>query len=197
MALRILGLHLVAKEVGILTKTGPCIIIANHQHLLDLFIFGSLFPPRTVTIGKKSLILIPIFGWAYWLAGNLLIDRKNSEKAKMKMQEAERLVIRKKLSIFICPEGTRSHGKGLGPFKKGAFHLAVDSGLPLAPVVVSSYFGKTNFWRWRSGTVIVECLNPMMTKGLGPDAVAIVLEKAHAQMKVAIERLDRELSSDC
>ena len=91
------------------------------------------------------------------------------------MQDAESLVSEKKVSFWIFPEGTRSREGPMGPFKKGAFHLAVGTGLPLVPVAISSYYKKLNLWRWRSGTILVECLEPIPTRGLGGDAVEELL----------------------
>src|SRR5436305_2022948 len=66
-ALRLLGIKLVVRHQERLHSDRPRILLANHQHIFDAFVFGSFFPEQTVTIGKKSLRFIPIFGWVYWL----------------------------------------------------------------------------------------------------------------------------------
>ena len=126
---------------------------------------GQFFPPRTTTIGKKSLRWIPVWGWVYYLGGNLLIDRGRHDRAMGTIQDAETLITEKRVSIWIFPEGTRSRGKEMGPFKKGAFHLALGTGLPLVPVTISSYTKRLNLWRWRAGTVLVDCMDPIPTRG--------------------------------
>ena len=63
-------------------KRGQAIYIANHQNNWDLFTVSSAVTPKVVTVGKKSLAWMPLFGQLYWLTGNILIDRANKTKAK-------------------------------------------------------------------------------------------------------------------
>lgn len=166
----------------------PCVYISNHQHLLDLFTFSYTLPTRTLTLGKKSIRWIPIFGWLYWFGGHLLIDRKNNERAVATMKEAAERLRESRFSLFVFPEGTRSRGKGLGPFKKGAFRLAVDTGFPIVPIVASTYFGKLQLGRWNAGTVVMKVFPPIPSQGRDADAL---LEESRRQMVAAIEELDR------
>ncbi|MCG8613423.1 MAG: 1-acyl-sn-glycerol-3-phosphate acyltransferase, partial [Pseudomonadales bacterium] len=92
--IRLLGLKLRIQGQEHLSKE-PCIYVANHQDNLDLFVFGSMVPPRTVTIGKKSLKFIPFFGQLYWLAGNILIDRESPKKAMVMMDKMTRNAVTK------------------------------------------------------------------------------------------------------
>lgn len=84
-ALRILGLTAQFDVHTFDQLTSPCVIVVNHQSNYDLFVLGSVVPYRTVTIGKKSLRWIPIFGQIYWLAGNVLIERGDAAQAKQAM----------------------------------------------------------------------------------------------------------------
>lgn len=86
------------------------------------------------------------------LSGSVFINRRNNKSAITMMQQAGDEMKRKKLSLFIFPEGTRhlSDEPELLPFKKGAFHLAVQSGCPIIPVVCENYsklVKKNKFWR--------------------------------------------------
>src|SRR5690554_2495770 len=63
-------------------QRGQAIYIANHQNTLDLFTVSAAVTPKVVTVGKKSLAWMPLFGQLYWLTGNILIDRANKSKAK-------------------------------------------------------------------------------------------------------------------
>jgi 1-acyl-sn-glycerol-3-phosphate acyltransferase len=60
---------------------GQHVYVANHQNNWDLFTVSSAVTPKVVTVGKKSLAWMPLFGQLYWLTGNILIDRANRSKA--------------------------------------------------------------------------------------------------------------------
>jgi 1-acyl-sn-glycerol-3-phosphate acyltransferase len=194
-ALRILGIKLEKRGMENLVLDGPATLLMTHQGLLDMFLFGPILPKPTIVIGKKSLRWIPIWGWLFWLAGNLLIDRGNNEAAVNTMRRAKSLLVKNKTSIIVAPEGTRSRGRGLQPFKKGPFYLAIESGFPVVPLVASSYYGKMNYWRWRAGTIIVEALQPISTDGMTQNDVARLRDEAHARTKVALDCLDAEIAS--
>jgi lysophosphatidate acyltransferase len=124
-----------------LSKTRPAIFIANHQTELDVLLLGCMFPKYCSVTAKSSLKNVPFLGWFMRASGTIFIDRKNSKDAREAMKGAADEIQKKKQSVFMFPEGTRSYAKepGLLPFKKGAFHLAVQAGVPIVPVVVSNY----------------------------------------------------------
>ena len=124
-AMWILRLNVKADVDSLRNKPGTCVIIANHQSNYDLFVFGNVVPHRTVCIAKKSLKWVPLFGQLFWLAGNVLIDRGNAHKARRAMLTTTHTLQHEDTSIWVFPEGTRNLGKGLLPFKKGAFHMAI------------------------------------------------------------------------
>jgi 1-acyl-sn-glycerol-3-phosphate acyltransferase len=188
VSLWILGIKLERRNRSRFDTSRPCVFIANHQSLIDVFIMGSVMPHRTVTVGKKSLIWIPLFGWIFWLSANLLIDRARRDKAIGTMQKAEDMVKEKGLSVIVAPEGTRSGKGGLGPFKRGAFHLAQNTKLPLQPVVISS-FANLNFWKLSAGRVIVEAIEPIPTIG---KSIEQMMEESHVAISAAYEKLSRE-----
>jgi 1-acyl-sn-glycerol-3-phosphate acyltransferase len=195
LSIKILGFELESRNLERLEENQPCVYVGNHQDILDLFILGSIQPRRTVSIGKKSVKWIPIFGWGYYLAGHHLIDRKVHSKAMKVMNKTLDVIKRDRKSIFLFPEGTRSQGKGLLPFKKGAFHLALQAGVPIVPVVASSYIKHIDLNRWRTGKVLVEVLPPVPTEGLTEEDIDTLISKTRSQMEEAIARLDREIES--
>jgi putative phosphoserine phosphatase/1-acylglycerol-3-phosphate O-acyltransferase len=91
--------------------------------------------------------------------------------------------IRSGISLAIAPEGTRSATPTLGRFKKGAFHIAVEAGVPVVPVVIRN--AGEIMWRAslvaRSGTVDVAVLPPVPTDGLGPDDVDGLCDRVRRQ----------------
>ncbi|CZT48755.1 related to sn2-acylglyceride fatty acyltransferase [Rhynchosporium secalis] len=155
-----------------LNKTRPAIFIGNHQSELDVLMLGCIFPHHCSVTAKKSLKRVPFLGWFMSLSGTVFIDRANSTNARHAMAGASGEITREKQSVYMFPEGTRSYAKEpmLLPFKKGAFHLAVQAGVPIVPVVVANYSDVLFVpeWRFQSGNIAVKVLKPIETKGLHP-----------------------------
>ncbi len=191
-ALRLFGLDLQLQDEALRNLGRPCVIVANHQSNFDLFMFGCAVPPRTATIGKKSLRWIPIFGQIYWLAGNVLIDRGNAAKAKQAMLQTTATLQQNNTSIWVFAEGTRNHGKGLLPFKKGAFQMAITAGVPIVPLCCNTYRNSMRLNRWHSGTLIIRALPPIPTAGLTLEDMPGLMERCRAQMVACIASLDAE-----
>ncbi|MFK0343632.1 lysophospholipid acyltransferase family protein [Pseudomonas asiatica] len=184
----------VKAEVGPLWDQPPgCVIVANHQSNFDLFVLGQVVPQRTVAIGKKSLGWLPLFGQLFWLGGNVLVDRKNAYQARKAMQKTTR-VLQDDTSIWIFPEGTRNPGEHLLAFKKGAFHMAIEAGVPIVPVCVSRYAGRLSLNSWRQRTVIVRSLPPIATAGMTLQDLPALIEQCREQMQQCIDRMEGELA---
>ncbi|MFA0053779.1 1-acylglycerol-3-phosphate O-acyltransferase [Vibrio echinoideorum] len=171
---------------------GQHVYVANHQNSWDLFTISSAVTPKVVTVGKKSLVWMPLFGQLYWLTGNILIDRANRSKAVGTIDQVVTSLKESDVSVWMFPEGTRSRGRGLLPFKTGAFHAAIGAGLPVIPIVCSSTGGvKLN--RWNNGHVIVEMLPPISTEGYDKSNVRQLANQAREQMAAKLEELDKEV----
>lgn len=185
----ILGIKSVFKNPQMLHQMRPCIFISNHQSNIDAWTITANHPGRTITMGKREIAFIPFFGWLYYLLGHILINRKNKRGSQGTINRLGEYLIKKNLSIWILPEGTRSKGRGLLPFKKGPFHLAVNAGLPIVPVAISSY-KNLNLNKLRSGTVLFEALPLVETKNANINEIT---QKCHDMIKKTIERLDEEV----
>jgi 1-acyl-sn-glycerol-3-phosphate acyltransferase len=138
--------------------------IQNHTGTLDLFLAMQLCPaPGSGTL-KKEFLRIPFIGLGYRLSGHLLIDRQDRDRSISAMNAISELVRSEGISIWILPEGTRSRDGRLQPFKKGFAHLALQTRLPIVPVVVHDGH---RFWprglTVRPGCVRVEVLPPIPT----------------------------------
>ncbi|EEX95251.1 1-acyl-sn-glycerol-3-phosphate acyltransferase [Vibrio orientalis CIP 102891 = ATCC 33934] len=190
---RVFGIKLELRLPEDAYQRGQHIYIANHQNNWDLFTVSSAVTPKVVTVGKKSLAWMPLFGQLYWLTGNILIDRANRSKAKGTIDQVVDQMKQSDVSVWMFPEGTRSRGRGLLPFKTGAFHAAIAAQLPIAPIVCSSTAGiKLN--RWNNGHVIVEMLPAVSTEGYGKESVRELANECREQMKAKLEALDHEVA---
>lgn len=171
-----------------------CIIICNHQSNYDLYVLGRIVPPRTVSVGKKSLKWLPFFGQQYWLAGNMLLDRSNPMRSRKALHATTDALKNRDTSIWIFPEGTRNHGKGLLPFKKGAFQMALAAGVPIIPVCVSSYPRHIDVKRWRGSEIRLRSLAPIATTGLTHQDLPQLMKDCREQMQACIDELDRQIN---
>jgi lysophosphatidate acyltransferase len=119
----------------------PAVFLGNHQTELDVLMLGCMFPKYCSVTAKASLKKVPFLGWFMALSGSVFLDRANSKDARQAMQGAANEIRNKRQSVYMFPEGTRSYSKEpmMLPFKKGAFHLAVQAQVPIVPVVAANY----------------------------------------------------------
>jgi 1-acyl-sn-glycerol-3-phosphate acyltransferase len=188
----IFGIKLIVRSVNSQSET-PKVIIANHQNTFDVITISAAIHRNTVSVGKKSIIWIPFFGLLYWLSGNILIDRKNKNSAKNTINQVVDRIKKNQLSIWMFPEGTRSNGKGLLPFKMGAFHTALKANVPIVPIVLSTTTGfKLN--RLNNGYAIVESMPAIATQNYHLDEIKQLADKCHKLMSDKIQALDSEIN---
>ncbi|WP_094751625.1 1-acylglycerol-3-phosphate O-acyltransferase [Psychromonas sp. CD1] len=172
---------------------GPAVYIANHQNSYDMLITTGAVQPKSVTIGKKSLVWIPLFGLIYWLTGNILIDRDNQKKSKKTIKDVIQKMHDEQISVWIFPEGTRSNGKGLLPFKMGAFHTALQAKVNIIATVISSTHQQVKLNRWDNGEVIVEMLDPIDITQYNKREIRRLMNDSHALMLKKYEQLNKEV----
>jgi lysophosphatidate acyltransferase len=108
--------------------------------------------------GKKELQWVPFFGLFMMAGGNIFLDRRNPQIAVQSLREAGETMKRRKTSVWIFAEGTRTlqQEPTMKPFKKGAFHVAVQSGLPIVPVVCENYWRLYRPGVFESGTLKIK-----------------------------------------
>ncbi len=191
---KVFGITLEFRGPEDLRHLGQSIYVANHQSNWDMITVAHAVTPNVVTVGKKSLLWLPLFGQLYWLSGNILIDRANKAKAKGTIDQVVNNIKNSKASVWMFPEGTRSRGRGLLPFKTGAFHAAIGAGVPVTPIVCSST-SHLKLNRWNNGHVIIEMLPPISTEGYGKDKVRQLANQCHDQMKEKLAQLDAEVKA--
>lgn len=174
----------------------PVIFMSNHQSNFDVLTYSRINAKNCVTIGKKSLRKIPFFGTIYWLSGNILLNRSKKKSAKQTMVHTASIIKKKKVSIWVMPEGTRNHGKGLMTFKKGPFYTAVHAGVPIVPVAISSYYKFLDFNKIFGNKIVVEALEPIPTVGLTESDIPELLSKVKAAIEAGIIKIDSEIEKE-
>ena len=171
-----------------LSHDRPQIIASNHQSWYDVFALATVIPQQYRFIAKAELRRIPIFGLAWESAGHISIDRKDRGKAIRALDEAAALMRRDNSAIVIFPEGTRSPTGELLPFKKGAFMMALRTGIEIVPAAVlgTRAVQKKGDWRVHAGQIIVR---------FGPPIDSSRFDEAHREelMLAVREPIERML----
>jgi len=176
-----------------LTKHQPCIFLNNHQHTIEAAIIAEVYPPRTVVVAKMGLRKIPIAGWIFEKAGNVFIDRSDLDQSIRAMSELAETMRREKVNLWIFPEGRLNTDRvGLGPFKKGPFHMAIQLQAPLVPVVFSPSYCLLDAIAGHaySGKVWIKVLEPIPTAGLTEEDVEELRDIAYERMQAAYHELE-------
>jgi 1-acyl-sn-glycerol-3-phosphate acyltransferase len=111
------------------------VLMSNHQSLYDVPVIYQALARRIRMVAKQELFRVPIWGRAMRRAGFIALDRQSRERSRSSLM-ASADVLGQGTSIWIAPEGTRSRDGALGEFRKGGFHLALQSGCRILPISV-------------------------------------------------------------
>ena len=188
----LLGLEIEVRIPEEVKKLGSAVYVANHQNTYDIFTISSAVRPNTVSVGKKSLQWIPFFGQMYKMTGNILIDRKNTSKAMDTITITAKNIKEKNMSVWLFPEGTRSNGHGLQPFKTGAFRTAAIADVPIVPICLSNIHEKIKLNRWNNGKLIIEFLPPIYITDDNRDNIRKLTNETHDLMLDKINQISNE-----
>jgi putative phosphoserine phosphatase/1-acylglycerol-3-phosphate O-acyltransferase len=134
LATSLAGIDLRVEGEAHLWSHRPAVFIFNHQSALDAVLMVKMLRRDVTGVGKKEIRRNPIFGPLFGAAGVVFVDRADSGKAIEALEPAVE-ALRQGRSLVIAPEGTRSPTPRLKRFKKGAFHMAMQAGVPIVPVV--------------------------------------------------------------
>jgi 1-acyl-sn-glycerol-3-phosphate acyltransferase len=190
--MRLSGVTLLEQNASTLAGRKPRVVVVNHQSSFDLIWGASIIPEGALAVGKKELLWIPFFNLLWWAVGFKFLNRQNQKKAHATMRLLARIVQEEKRSLFIAPEGTRSPSKDMGGFKMGAFHVALETGASVYPVVASGVFEiwPRTAWFPRSGTIIIKYLPPVSTQEWTVENLRTHVKDLHEQMERAFEELE-------
>jgi len=174
------GIRVQAEGPGLNSTHDGCVLVGNHQSLLDIPILCAAHPKAFAFFSKKELLYIPFFGWVAWLCGTVYVDRKKGVRDDNALH-AIRSVLRNGGSVAIFPEGTRSKDGKLGVFKRGAFVMAIETEAPILPFVIlgSGELLPKGRFATRSGEARVWIGEPISTKGMSSDDRFALAKRVH------------------
>ncbi len=161
----LIGLKLNISGEDNLWKQRPAVFIFNHQSKADVVIVARLLRRDIAGVGKQEIKKMPLIGKVLELGGVVMIDRANASSAIEAMTPLVAAMRDEGKSVVLAPEGTRSVSPRLAPFKKGAFHLALQAGVPIVPIVIRNAgdVAPKGDFVFRAATVDVEVLPPVDT----------------------------------
>jgi 1-acyl-sn-glycerol-3-phosphate acyltransferase len=167
------------------------IFTPNHQSLIEVPLFVAYLGRNPAYLGKKEVFKYPIFGYGIRLIGMVPVDRSNSpaavESAKLATEN-----LRRGKSFVVYPEGTRSRDGNMLPFKKGAFMMAIDAGVPVVPVTVSGaskIMPKAQVKVFPS-TVRITVHEPISSAGYSKENVVELMERTRAKVFSALDEAE-------
>jgi len=169
------------------------VFVANHWSYLDAAPLFAFTGRRMGMVAKKELLNAPILGYGMGFVNVVAIDRSNKERAVESLKVADER-LRAGVSFGVCPEGTRAKPGEMLPFKNGAFHMAAQAGVPIAPIALKNtdnLMGKGTGEAW-PGTIEMVFLPPVETSWVKDDNEldALVQQVQGMIMKeLGIERL--------
>jgi 1-acyl-sn-glycerol-3-phosphate acyltransferase len=169
-------------------RGGPCIFLSNHVSNMDPPILLPEIPAMTSVFLKRSLMKIPLLGTAMRMGKFVPVARGGSREEAERSVAAAVEALRSNLHVTIFPEGTRSPGGNLLPFKMGAFFLAEETLAPMVPIVIR---GTASMMRKGSlklypGNAVVEFLPALRPENF--DSKEAMAEAVRAEMRAALDR---------
>lgn len=166
-----LDLNVVGEEH--LWEHRPAVFVFNHQSKADVVICAQLLRRDIAGVGKKEIKKMPLIGTVMEMGGVVLIDRGDAKSAITAMKPLVDAMKKEGKSVVMAPEGTRTISPKLTTFKKGAFHLAMQAGVPIIPIVIRNAgdVAPKGDFVYRPATVDVEVLPPVDTGDWKPETI--------------------------
>ncbi|MEO0369691.1 MAG: lysophospholipid acyltransferase family protein, partial [Pseudomonadota bacterium] len=173
----------------------PCVFIFNHQSQADVIILPYILRRDLAGVGKKEIGDVPILGKIMEYGGTVLIDRENSASAREAMEPLVDVMLKEGRSVCIAPEGTRSTSTDLGRFKKGAFHLAMQAGVPIVPIVIHNAIdvAPRGQFVFRPATVKVSVLPPVSTNGWQVEHLDQHIDAVRDQFLIELDQMELQV----
>ena len=173
----------------------PYVVVSNHESYADIFL-ACHFPWEMKWLSKHTIFKIPVMGWMMRMALDVPVHRGKRESGVAALAECRDRLARR-VSVMIFAEGTRSPTDELLPFKDGAFHLAIEAGVPILPIAIAgtrNCMAKHSF-AFRHAHAKARVLEPIPTAGLTRADLGALRDRTRATIDAARRVLQRELAA--
>jgi 1-acyl-sn-glycerol-3-phosphate acyltransferase len=163
----------------------PHVLVTNHTGSFEILALAVTIPVPFRFVVKRELERVPVFGTAWKHAGHISIDRSNRQGAVESLRQASEVIRREGGIIIVFPEGTRSRTGELQPFKKGAFLLAIEAGVPIIPTIVtgSARIHSAGSLRIMPGMMDLQIGDPVEVEGYSTGSVEDLIAVVHGRMR--------------
>ncbi|MBI4542520.1 MAG: 1-acyl-sn-glycerol-3-phosphate acyltransferase [Gemmatimonadetes bacterium] len=190
--LRAAGVPVAVEGAEHLSPAGPQIVASNHASLFDILAILGHLPVPVKFITKQELFRIPLYGAALKAAGHVRLDRARAREALEVYAGAAKQIVERKLTMLVFPEGTRTRTGALLPFKKGAFVLAIEAGVPIVPAYVANTFGiqPKGSLRVHPRPIRILLGPPILVTGLAASDRDVLADRVRAAIVALKERVD-------
>ena len=168
----------------------PAVLLVKHQSTWETFLMPAIMPHPLAYVFKKELLRVPFFGWAMGRLDMIHIDRSQKARAFAKVVQQGRRLMQQGVWVIMFPEGTRIPRGESGQYKSGGARLAIEVGVPVIPIAVTS----AKCWPRRAlvkapGVVDVSIGPPIDPLGQTPDAL---IGRVESWIETEMRRLDPE-----
>jgi len=168
----------------------PAVLLVKHQSTWETFVMPTLMPHPLAYVFKRELLYVPFFGWAMGRLDMIHIDRSQRAKAFAKVVSQGRRLMAEGVWVIMFPEGTRIARGEKGQYKTGGTRLAIEAGVPVIPVAVTSgrCWPRKAFIK-RPGVVDISIGQPIVSTGREPEELMAEVEQ---WIESEMRRLDPE-----
>lgn len=183
------GLSITIRGREHLLEGQQVIYMSNHTSVLDIPLALAVLPGTVGFMAKKELFRIFFFGWSMRAMGSISVDRSNATKARCSMDRALSALRTRTISLILYPEGTRSNDGQLLPFKRGVFHIALRSQLPLIPMAICGAIKAMppGAWSLTRTPIQVTIGQAIETKALTDKDRESLLQDAHDRIQALLD----------
>jgi 1-acyl-sn-glycerol-3-phosphate acyltransferase len=170
-------------------KRNPYVMVSNHESFVDMLLLSHL-KIEMKYLSKESILRIPLVGWMMKMSGDISLLRGDRSSGAAALVVCEKW-LKRKMSVMIFPEGTRSFDGEMREFKDGAFRLAIRTQTPMLPVVVHGTRSALRKSDWRMGDAKAEVrvLEIIETTGMTLDDVPALRERVRDAMIAEIAKM--------
>ena len=168
----------------------PAVLLVKHQSTWETFVMPALMPHPLAYVFKKELLRVPFFGWAMARMDMIHIDRGQRSQAFAKVVTQGKRLMGEGVWVIMFPEGTRIPRGQVGQYKTGGTRLAIEAGVPVIPIAVTSAkCWPTKAFIKKPGVVDISIGKPIASLGREPDEL---MQEVQAWIEAEMRRLDPE-----
>lgn len=181
---RMAGATLDVRGLDKVDWTKPCVIVVNHQSMIDIAALQCGLPANLRFIAKRELLSVPFMGWYMRGVGMIPIDRGNTAESVARLNAQAQRIVDDCACTIAFAEGTRSRTGAIAGFKKGAFMLAISAQVPVVPVSIEGARKvlPPDGFKVRPGVIRIDIGDPIPTVGMTADDRDSLIERAHASV---------------